>query len=139
MIVFLFVLALPLTILSVFVFVGMILDQARKVRARSAWYVTLAVISWLISLLATYGLILTYDDVVSKIKELDEQQFDSMMLLAGPVGSAIGPALAYIYCRMRTAQDPDYGPVEAKVEQPPGVSRIADIGQPRDGHHLRPE
>jgi hypothetical protein len=55
----------------------------------------------------------------------------AMLLGNGLLGSALVAGGAYVHLRMRTTRDPDYDDQTGSLE--------ADIRQPRDGDHVRPD
>jgi hypothetical protein len=107
---------LLIDVVPLWLFLQRISTQATKCRVRPAWYFHFAEIGWFLGLLSMYVLVGTLLVLISKSTEVRDWIVFWAFLLAGLVGGTIAPAASYVALRMRTASDPDYGPLDSSEE-----------------------
>ena len=101
--------ALLLDAVPLWLFTGLISEHARAARVRSVWFLCAAAVSWLLGLLAAYiGLAMLFVRAAGVYEVSDRVIFFSL-LVGGLIGAGMGPGVTYLYLRMRTTGDPDYG------------------------------
>jgi hypothetical protein len=108
-------LAVPLAVLPLLVFSGLIIEHTRRAQARPSRYLIFTAASWLIGLLATCGGGITLFD---RTGDADNWVILLFILVGGPVGTTAGPGMVYLLLRMRTVRDPDYGPLDPEESGP---------------------
>ena len=127
MILFQILVGLLLDVLPLGVFLDRIVVRAEEARVSPDGYVFVAVAGWLVGVPGGHASLPFLMDLLFG-RRVDDNWLVLVAVLAGGfVGGAIAPALSYTVLRMRTARDPDYGPLAASDGQ-----QVADRSAPVD-------
>ena len=106
--------AVMVDLIPLLVFAGLIRDWARYEGVRALWYRWIAVVGWLLGLVSAHAAaVILSDYLLPGVRPWAVVVRVATFFLAGLVGAAIAPALAYVALRLRTGHHPDFEPIAA--------------------------
>lgn len=130
-----FVLLLVLDVLPVAVLVWRVLARGRAVGVPAGVPAGFAFFLGMLGGMGLQGATARYlVDQAQQMQPTPRGLETALVLLTGPLGATLAAGAVYLHFRMMTTHDPDYEELPA-----PPPSDVADVGQPGDGGHVRPE